>query len=215
MKIALIGASGRVGSRLLTEALARGHEVTAIARHPEKIAPAKNLRIEAGDVRDPGVTARLVAGHDAVISSTNPGWDDPEIRASTLRITESIIDGVRRAGIRRLVVVGGAGSLKEPDGGGRLVDSEEFPAEWKDGALGAADALDLIRTITDLDWTFVSPAEILAEGEPTGKYRLGAEEPVRPPSGGPSTITDGDLAHAILDEVETPKHIRQRFTLGY
>jgi putative NADH-flavin reductase len=213
MKIALIGASGRVGAKVLAEALSRGHQVTAVVRNTEKLKPAKNLTIAKGDAYDAATVARLVAGHDAVISAFNPGWTDPHIRANSTKGMKSIIDGLRKAGVRRVLFVGGAGSLIEPDGS-RGVDSPHFPAAWKAGALGAADALDMVRQVTDLEWTFLSPAAMLNPGEKTGKYRLGKDSLVKD-AGGASNISEGDLAHAIVDEIEKPKHIRQRFTLGY
>jgi len=212
MKLALIGATGRVGREIVAEALSRGHEVVAIARDPSKLKPAPHLTTVKADVIKPEETARAVKGVDAVISAYNPGWTNSEIRADTTKGFAGIIAGLKQAGVRRVLFVGGAGSLVE--GGERLVDKPDFQPQWKPGALGAAEALDLVRKEKDLEWTFLSPAVMLNDGERTGRYRHGKDAPVRNEKG-ESHISVPDLAHAILDEIEHPKHIRQRFTVGY
>ena len=126
MKIALIGATGFVGSAILKEALDRGHEVTAIVRHPEKLQPHAKLRPQKGDVYNNDEVARLVAGHHAVISAFNPGWSNPDIYNQQVKGTEAIIKGVKQAGVKRLLFVGGAGSL-EVKPGVQSVDTPEFP----------------------------------------------------------------------------------------
>lgn len=213
MKIALIGATGFVGSAVLTEALARGHEVTALARTPSKLAAQPKLQVVPADVLDAGQVARAVAGQDAVISAYNPGWQEPEIYALFLKGSQAIVDGVKQSGVKRLLVVGGAGSLYAAPGV-QIVDTPEFPAPWKQGALAARDALTAIRKETTLDWSFVSPAVHMAPGERRGSYRLGTDTPVMR-DGQPSDISVADLAVAILDEIEKPRHVRQRFTVGY
>ena len=214
MKIALIGASGFVGSSLLNEALNRGHEVTAIVRHPEKITlESDRLTVKKGDVQKEYEVTTLVAGHDAVVSAYNPGWDNPNIYNDSLAGLQSIQSGTKKAGIKRLLVVGGAGSL-EVAPGVQLVDTPQFPEPWKAGALAARDYLTILRKETDLDWTFLSPAILLEPGERTGKFRLGTEQPVFDANGN-SKISVNDLAVALLDELENPQFIRQRFTLGY
>jgi len=212
MKIAIIGATGRVGQAIVDEALKRGHEVTAIARDPSKVKAAPHLKAVKADVLDASSAATAVKGADAVISAYNPGWTNPNIREDTTKGFTGIIGGLKKAGVKRVLFVGGAGSLVE--GGGRLVDKPDFHPQWKPGALGAADALDLVRKEKDLDWTFLSPPVMLNDGERTGHYRHGKESPVRNEKG-ESHITVPDLAHAILDEIEKPQHIRQRFTVGY
>jgi putative NADH-flavin reductase len=212
MKIAVIGATGRVGREVVREALAHGHEVVAIARDPSKVAPAAHLTTVKADVMKAAETAKAVKGADAVISAYNPGWTNPEIRADTTKGFAGIIAGLKQAGVRRVLFVGGAGSLTE--GGGRLVDRADFHPQWKPGALGAADALDMVRQEKDLEWSFVSPAVMLNDGARTGRYRHGKDSPVRNEKG-ESTISVADLAHAILDEIEKPQHVRQRFTVGY
>ena len=212
MKIAIIGATGRVGQAIVDEALKRGHEVTAIARDPSKVKAAPHLKAVKADVLEASSAATAVKGADAVISAYNPGWTNPNIREDTTKGFTGIIGGLKKAGVKRVLFVGGAGSLVE--GGGRLVDKPDFHPQWKPGALGAADALDLVRKEKDLDWTFLSPPVMLNDGERTGHYRHGKESPVRNEKG-ESNITVPDLAHAILDEIEKPQHIRQRFTVGY
>jgi len=213
MKVVLIGATGNVGPSILDELLNRGHAVTAMARSPEKIGPRDGLTVVKGDAYESGDVAAVAAGHDAVISAFNPGWGNPDIRALFVAGTMSILDGIRQSGVTRVIVVGGAGSL-EIAPGVQLVDTPEFPAEWKEGALGARDALTRIRQDTTLDWTFVSPAILLEPGERTGAYRLGTDQPVFD-SEGQSRISIPDLAVAIVDELEQPKHIRKRFTSAY
>jgi len=212
-KIALIGATGFVGSQLLKEAAARGHAVTAFVRHPEKVEKLENVTAVEANVLDTDALARQLAGHDIVISAYNPGWGDPEIRATHVKGSRSINEAAKKAGVKRLIVVGGAGSL-EIAPGVQLVDTPEFPAQWKEGALGARDALNELRTENGLDWTFVSPAIHLEPGERTGKYRLGGDQPVFDAKG-ESKISAADLAVAILDEAERGKHIQKRFTAAY
>lgn len=213
MKLALIGPTGFVGSAILTEALQRGHAVTALSRHPEKLAAQPGLRVARADVLDPAQVADAVAGHDAVISAYNPGWSDPQIHDNFLRGTRAIFDGVKRGGVKRVLVVGGAGSLYVAPGV-QLVDTPTFPAEWKQGALAAREALNLIRQESALDWTFVSPAVFLEPGERTGRFRLGGDE-VLMNGDQPARLSVADLAVAIVDEIEKPQHLQKRFTAGY
>ncbi|MGU3398461.1 NAD(P)-dependent oxidoreductase [Brucellaceae bacterium D45D] len=211
-KIALIGATGFVGTEILKEAHSRGHSVTALVRHPEKAEKAENVAAEKADVFDTEALTKQIAGHDLVISAFNPGWEDSNIREKHIKGSRSINEAAKQAGVKRVIVVGGAGSLMIK--GQQLVDSPDFPADWKEGALGARQALDELRKEDDLEWTFVSPAIMLQPGERTGKYRLGTDEPVFDDKG-ESTISAADLAVAILDEAEQNKHIRARFTAAY
>ena len=213
MKIALIGATGFVGSAILKEALERGHEVTAIVRHPDKLQAHPKLHAKKGDVYSADEVARLVSGHDAVISAFNPGWNDPEIYNHQVKGTESIIKGVKQAGVRRLLFVGGAGSL-EVKPGVQSVDLPQFPAEYKQGALATRDALNLLRKETSLEWSFLSPSADLSPGQRTGKFRLGKDQLLKDAKG-ESRVSVEDYSVAMLDEVERPAHIRQRFTVGY
>jgi putative NADH-flavin reductase len=213
MKIALIGATGFVGSAILKEALDRGHEVTAIVRHPEKVKPHQKLHPQKGDVFNADEVVRLVAGHDAVISAFNPGWTNPNMYDLQVKGTRAIIDGVKKAGVKRLLFVGGAGSL-EVKPGVQSVDLPEFPAEYKQGALATREALNLLRKEPSLDWSFLSPSADLFPGQRTGKFRLGTDQ-LLADTQGKSRISVEDYATAMIDEVEKPKHIRRRFTVGY
>jgi putative NADH-flavin reductase len=213
MKIALIGATGFVGSAILKEALERGHDVTAIVRHPDKLQAHPKLHAKKGDVYSTDEVARLISGHDAVISAFNPGWSDPEIYNHQVKGTESIIKGVKQAGVKRLLFVGGAGSL-EMKPGVQSVDLPQFPAEYKQGALATRDALNMLRKETSLEWSFLSPSADLSPGQRTGKFRLGKDQLLKDAKG-ESRVSVEDYAVAMLDEVERPAHIRQRFTVGY
>ncbi|MFN4359596.1 MAG: NAD(P)-dependent oxidoreductase [Hylemonella sp.] len=213
MKIALIGATGFVGAPLLEELLQRGHQVTVLARHPAKLAARKGLTVVAADAQDAGQVRQAVAGHDAVLSAYNPGWTVPDIHDQFLKGTRAIYAGVREAGVRRLLVVGGAGSLFVAPGL-QLVDTPQFPVEYKQGALAAREALNLIRQEEALDWTFLSPPILLTPGERTGHYRLGGDAPLMNGEA-PGTLSVKDLAVAIVDEIEQPRHVKQRFTVAY
>jgi uncharacterized protein len=209
MKVAIIGASGFIGSAILNEALNRGHEVTAIVRNPEKIA-VKNphLTVKKGDVTNEGEVAALLAGNEAVISSYSA-----HDKATYLKAIHAIIDGTKKAGIKRLIAVSGAGSL-EVAPGVQLLDTPEFPAAWKEGASATRDAFQVIKATNDLDWTVLSPAMMIEPGERTGKFRLGKDQVVFNDKG-ESKISTADYAIALIDELEQPKHIQQRFTLAY
>ena len=213
MKIALIGATGYVGTPLLEELLQRGHQVTVLARNPGKLAPRKGLTVLAADAQEAAQVRQAVAGHDAVISAYNPGWTVPDIHDQFLKATRAIYAGVREAGVRRLLVVGGAGSLYVAPGL-QLVDTPQFPAEYKQGALAAREALNLIRKEETLDWTFLSPPILLVPGERTGQYRLGTEAPLMNGEQ-PGTLSVQDLAVAIVDEIEQSRHVKQRYTVAY
>jgi len=213
MNIALIGATGYVGAALLQEALNRGHEVTAIVRNPEKLPAQPKLQARKGDVYNEEAITRVVAGHDVVISAFNPGWSNPDIYSQQLKGASAIIAGVKKAGIKRLLVVGGAGSL-EVRPGVQSVDLPGFPAEYKQGALAMRETLNLLRQETGLEWSFLSPSADLFPGQRTGTFRLGTDQLIKDAKG-ESRISVQDYAMAMLDEVERPSHIRQRFTVGY
>ncbi|MEI9408154.1 NAD(P)-dependent oxidoreductase [Mesorhizobium salmacidum] len=201
-KVALIGASGAVGSRLLKELSDRGHTVTGIARSPEKIAALPGVTARKGDVFDRQGLADLIRGHDVVISSVHFVDSDPD----------TLIAAVRASGVKRYLVVGGAGSL-EVAPGKRLVDTPEFPAIYKAEAQKGADFLDKLKTVGDLDWTFLSPSALFVPGERTGKFRLGKDTLLVSDKG--SSISFEDYAIVMVDEIEKPTHVRQRFTVGY
>jgi uncharacterized protein len=213
MKIALIGATGFVGSAILKEALDRGHEVTAIVRDPEKLQPHQKLHPQKGDVYNADEVARLVAGHDAVISAFNPGWKNPNLYEDQVRGTTAVIAAVKRAGVKRVLWVGGAGGL-EVKPGVQSVDTPEFPKEWKQGSLATREALNQLRKEPSFEWSFLSPSAVLFPGARTGQFRLGTDHMLTDKEGN-SRISTADYAMAMIDEVEKPRHIRQRFTVGY
>lgn len=213
MKIALIGATGFVGSAVLTEALQRGHQVTAIVRHPEKLPQQANLNARKADAYDAAAIAQAVADHDAVVHAFNPGWGEAKILELFIEGTKAIFAGVKQAGVKRLLVVGGAGSLYVAPNL-QLIDTPDFPAEYKEGAEGARQALDLVREESALDWTFISPPALLQPGARSGRFRVGGDQLLMD-GNHPASISVADLAVAIIDELEQPEHIRQRFTVGY
>jgi putative NADH-flavin reductase len=202
MKVAVLGASGRAGSQIATEAAARGHEVVAIARHPDKIPAAPGITARAGDASDPEALAALIAGNDAVISALHF-----DVSAQTL------LDALRKADVSRLLVTGGAASL-EVAPGKRLIDTPDFPEEWKAFAMGGIAFLDDLRATSDIDWTFFSPAALIFEGPRTGAYRAGTDQLVTD-ADGESRISFADYAIAMVDELEAHKHPRARFTAAY
>ncbi|MFG0379451.1 NAD(P)-dependent oxidoreductase [Pseudomonas sp. zbq_18] len=213
MKIALIGATGFVGSALLEEALNRGHQVTALVRHPEKLPAHERLSALRADVRDVAALTEQLRGHDAVLSAFNPGWEQADIREQFIAGSQAIVAASKAAGVKRLLVVGGAGSLYVAPGL-QLIDTPDFPAEYKEGAEGARQALNQLRDEQELEWTFLSPAALLQPGPRTGQFRLGGEQLLMN-GNAPGHISVADLAVALLDETEQPQHIRQRFTLAY
>jgi putative NADH-flavin reductase len=213
MKIALIGATGFVGNALLERLLSRGHAVRALQRDVTKLSPRAGLEVRAVDVLSGTDIAAHFEGLDAVVSAFNAGWANPNLHDDFLNGSAAIADAARTAGVR-LIVVGGAGSLYLAPGQ-QLVDSPAFPVEWKSGALAARETLNRLQADESmLDWTFVSPAIHLEPGPATGHYRVGTDSPVVD-AAGESRITVGDLAAAIVDEVEAPRHRRARFTAAY
>ncbi len=213
MNIALIGATGFIGAPVLSELLSRGHKVTVLARTPSKLAPQPGLTVVAADALDAAQVAQAVAGHDAVISAYNPGWSEPKIYDVFLQGSQAILEGVKQSGVKRLLVVGGAGSLFVAPGL-QLVDTPEFPAQYKQGALAARELLNRLKGETTLDWSFVSPPIGLAPGARTGQYRLGADELLPGKGEQPAGISVPDLAVAIVDEIEQPRHVQRRFTVA-
>ena len=202
MKIAVIGASGRGGSRIVAELVRRGHQVTAIARNPEKVEAHAQVTPKKGDLYDPGISA-LLAGHDAVVSAVHFLDSDPD----------TLIEAVRASGVKRYFVMGGAGSL-EVAPGVKLIDTPQFPSIYKDEAAKGGVFLDRLRREKDIDWTFLSPPALIDFGERTGKFRIGKDQ-LLVDGKGDSKISFEDFAIAAVDELEKPKHSRQRFTVGY
>jgi uncharacterized protein len=213
MKIALLGATGFVGLALLKEALDRGHTVTAIVRYPEKLEKRERLIAKAGDVYDTAALATLIHGSEAVISAFNPGWKDPNLFDDQVRGTASIISAVKKAGIKRVLWVGGTGGL-EVKPGVRVIDSPDVPDWVRPGSLATIDALEQLRKEPELDWSFLAPSAQLQPGTRTGKFRLGKDQ-LLVDANGQSRISVQDYAVAMIDELEHPAHIRQRFTVGY
>lgn len=212
MKIALIGASGYVGSALLKEALARNHLVSALVSRPDRLQPQANVTAVSVDVLDQGALAAALDGHDAVISAFS-GHAQEAVYDYYMAGMRSILAAVKQAAVARLLVVGGAGSL-EAAPGTLLIDTPEFPQAWKATARGAQDVLALLRKEPELAWTMLSPSALLEPGERTGVFRLGGEQ-LLVDDKGESRISLEDFAVAMIDELETPRHERARFTVGY
>lgn len=219
MKVALIGATGFVGAAVLKELLSRGHEVVALARHPEKIAAQPRLSVVKADVLNAREVEQAVAGCDAVVSAYNAGWTNPRIYDDFMQGARSIVQATKAAGVKRYLVVGGAGSLYV--NGQQLVDSPEFPAAIKPGALAARDTYTELQKESTLEWTMLSPAvgfhpgsAAQAQGR-TGQYRTGRDEPLMQADGQPGDISAADLAVALTDALDQGLHIRQRFTVAY
>lgn len=217
MKIALIGASGFVGSHILEELVSRGHEVTTITRHPEKVKSDSSLVSKVkGDVSNVEELTGILKGHDVVISSYNPGWTNPNIYQDFLDGAQAIQQAVKASGVKRYIVIGGAGSLFVAPGV-QLVDTPQFPAEWKPGALAAREYYNIIQKEQDLDWTFLSPAIEMHQGTAgtrKGVYRTGKDNPVFDENGR-SVISVEDLSIAIVDEAEKGAHKKERFTVAW
>jgi putative NADH-flavin reductase len=208
MKVVLFGASGMIGSRVLQELVDRGHDVTAVVRTPEKITAA-GVRVLEGDVTDESTVASTTKGADAVISAYAPPQGHEE---AIVKATRSLVAGMNQAGVKRLIFVGGAGSL-EVAPGVRLVDTPKFPEAFKAIALAHCDVLPVLKE-ADLDWSYLSPAAFIQPGERTGKFRLGGTRLVADDKG-ESRISAEDYAIALVDELENPTHGRQQFTVAY
>lgn len=215
MKILVIGATGMVGSRVVAELLQRDHTVTAATRSgaadnlPEGVSATIAL-----DATDSSAVAQAAAGYDAVVSAVSPPRDGSEPTGPLLEIYRSLVAGLRDAGVRRLLVVGGAGSLTAPSGQDR-VDESDFPALYKGEALAQREVLRFFRAeVDDLDWTYVSPADGIAPGERTGAFQLGEDELLFAEDGS-SFISAEDYAVALVDELEQGKAVRRRITLAY
>ena len=217
MKIVLYGATGKAGSRILTELLERGHEVVAVVRNPDKLAPNDGLTVQQGDLSSVEAIAEAIGGAQAVISAYGPPADKTE---QILGVTKREIAAVQQVSQEasspehapRLIVVGGAGSL-EVAPGVTLESAKDFPAAWKPIAQAHEKALELLRA-SSIDWTYLSPSAYFEPGQRTGKFRLGQDQLLTAPDG-KSSISMEDYAIALVDELEQPQHRRQRFTVGY
>jgi len=219
MKVALIGASGFVGARILDEALRRGHQVTALVRKPEVLPNHPKLTAIGVDVLDTAALAKALAGHDVVISAFNPGRQTAgadEVTQLHVAGHRAIIDAVKRSGVKRFLAVGGAASLKTKEGI-EFLDSPEFPKEYepfKGGIRGTRAQYYMLKEEPELDWVFLAPSVFLLPGERTGKFRTGKDH-VLYDAEGQSRVSLEDYAVAMVDEMERPAHHRERFTVGY
>ncbi len=213
MKLALIGANGKIGSRILREALNRGHLVMGIARNPDLTDKKEGLNWVRVDALDPNALSDVIRGYDAVVSAFGIDWQRPETYHLFTDMARSIIQAAKKAGVKRVINVGGAGSL-EVSPGIQLVDTPSFPEIWRAGANEQRKSLKIFRGEKELDWTFFSPAIIIEPGPGTGKFRIGRDNPVFDEKGN-SRISYDDYAIALIDELENPRFIKQRFTIGY
>ncbi|CAI2022298.1 Putative NADH-flavin reductase [Serratia fonticola] len=213
MKVAIIGATGFVGRRVVDEALARGLQVTAIARQKKDLPDNANLTIALGDVADGPWLAQQLAGHDVVISAYNPGWAEADLYEKTAKGAQQILAAVKQSAVKRLLYVGGAGSL-EVAPGVELVDTPQFPENIRPGAQAVRDLRNVLKKETQLDWTYLSPAALLEPGKRTGQFRLGTTQLLMK-GDAPANISVEDLAVAIIDEVEKPQFIKAQFTAAY
>jgi putative NADH-flavin reductase len=214
MKIAVIGATGWLGGAIAREALGRGHEVTAIARDPDKLAALDGMATAVADATDPGSVAEAIAGNDvAVLSVTDRSGPD---RSTIPHAARALLDALGRAGVPRMAMVGGGGSLLNDDGV-RFLDAPGFPEEYRAEATAGAEALAILRDAPEsVDWTYLSPPPAdLTPGDKRGGYAVrGDDRPVTDADGHPG-IASGDLAAAMVDELERPQFSRRRFTVGY
>jgi putative NADH-flavin reductase len=213
MKIAIIGATGFVGSTILNELANRNHEITAIARNPKDSA---NVNWVKADILNTAELATILKGNDVVISAYNAGWTNPNLYNDFIAGSKSIQEAVKQSGVKRFITIGGAGSLFVAPNL-QAVDTPDFPKEYHAGASAARDYLNILKDEKDLDWAFFSPAFEMHPGITTGrtaKYRLGLDNPVFDENQR-SILSVEDLAVVIADEAETPKHHQVRFTAAY
>ncbi len=215
MKIAIIGATGFVGSKITAELANRHHEITAISRN-EKQSDIQNVKYVAADIFNIQELAQILKGHDAVISAYNSGWTNPNIYDDFIAGSKAIQDSVKLSGVKRFITIGGAGSLFVAPGL-QAVDTPDFPKEYHAGASAARDYLNILKEEKELDWAFFSPAFEMHQGITTGRtgnYRLGLDNPVFDENQR-SVLSAEDLAVVIADEIENPKHHQVRFTAAY
>ena len=216
MRVALIGATGFVGSQILKELVDRNQSIKAFARNVEKVPASKNVATVALDVNNVQALATDLKGADVVISAFNAGWTNPNLYEDFIKGAKAIEEATKLAGVKRLIVIGGAGSLYVTDDL-QLVDTPDFPEQIKPGALAARDYYNILKEDNDLDWTMFSPAPEMHQGTSgtrLGTYRLGTDNPVFD-ADGRSILSVEDVAVVIADEVENAKFIKQRFTAAY
>jgi len=212
MKIAIIGASGWLGSTIAREAIARGHDVTVIGRSADKLTQFTGAQIAVADLDDPDSIVSAIAGAEVVAAAvTDRSTDDRSRIPATAR---TLLELLPRAGVNRLAYVGGGGSL-EVEPGRRAVDAEDFPEQYKNEALAQAEALAILRDSDGVEWTYLSPPpHHLVPGDKTGHYRTAAGDTPVTNDAGEAKITSGDFAAAFVDEIENNNYARQRFTAG-
>ena len=213
--VVLVGASGFVGTAILNELLTREHKVTAVVRQPQKIGIKNpNLTVIKADVSDTSTLIEICKGKDAIISAYNPGWSNPNIYDETLRNYQLILEAAKKSGVKRLLCVGGAGTLFCAPGL-RVVDSGAIPDAIMGGVRSLGEFyLNILMNEKDIDWIFFSPAGTLEPGKRTGKFRLGKDDLIID-GNGISHISVEDYAVAIVYELENPEHHYERFTIGY
>lgn len=215
-KVAVIGATGFVGTQVVKELANRGYFVNALARNTSKIEESENVKAVTADIYNTAELSEILKGNDAVISAFNPGWTNPNIFEDFLKGAESIEKAVEESGVKRFITVGGAGSLYIAENL-QLIDTPEFPAEIKPGAEAARQYLEIIKKNENLEWTFFSPAIEMHQGTAgvrKGTYRTALENPVFDKSGR-SVLSVEDVAVALVDELENNQFVRQRFTAAY
>ena len=215
-KIAVIGATGFVGTQVVKELANRGYFVNALARNTSKIEESENVKAVTADIYNTAELSEILKGNDAVINAFNPGWTNPNIFEDFLKGAESIEKAVEESGVKRFITVGGAGSLYIAEGL-QLIDTPEFPAEIKPGAEAARQYLEIIKKNENLEWTFFSPAIEMHQGTAgvrKGTYRTALENPVFDESGR-SVLSVEDVAVALVDELENNQFVKQRFTAAY
>ncbi|WP_264531066.1 NAD(P)-dependent oxidoreductase [Flavobacterium sp. N502540] len=213
MKIAIIGATGFVGTAILNELANRNHDLTAIARNPKD---SSNATWKSADIFNVEALSEILKGNDIVINAYNSGWTNPNIYDDFISGSKAIQEAVKKSGVKRFITIGGAGSLFVAPGL-QAVDTPDFPKEYHAGATAARDYLNILKEEKELDWAFFSPAFEMHHGITTGrtgKYRLGLENPVFNDDQR-SILSVEDLAVVIADEAETPKHHQVRFTAAY
>lgn len=215
MRAAIIGATGLIGVGLVPEAARRRHDVMALCRHPEQVPAQTHVTPVKCDIFDTAALEGILRGQDAVIHSYSPRRDHERDRAAPhAAATRCIIGATRRAGVKRLLAVGGAGTLLMPDGS-RVMDHPDFPPEYMESAISTAEVLTILKAeADDLDWTFLCPSLFFDDRGRSGAFRLGTDHALFGPDGR-STISIEDYAIAMIDELERAQHMRQRFTVGY
>jgi putative NADH-flavin reductase len=214
MNVALFGASGTIGIRILHELLERGHSVTGVARDAARVdVRHERLRTVSGSSTQVDDVARIARGHDAIVVAIGPRHGVESNWSLFAETARAVTAAARRAGVKRILVVGGAGSLNAKPGL-QVVDAPEFPAMWKGNALGQRDALEIYRKASDLDWTYISPAALIQPGQRTGHFRVGGDD-LLVDAQGQSRISTEDYAAALVDELELGKAIRRRITVAY